>query len=345
MAEGTAEKKFHVLIQRQEIDDVQLALVSRIRILAEQGRVKVCCILIGKKDERAADELAHYGADTILFVDNPVLANYRADSSPFYVEALSQLLAGVRRGNIFCTDSLADRDLACRLASRLGAGLISGCVDLYRNESGSMLYDKPAYLSNIIDTVSCPGTALNIVTVKADAWEKVPAEIKKTPEIRTIQPRLESAGPVLETLDIVQADPSEIGLDEAMVIVTGGRGMGSAENFKLLYQLAELLGGTVAGSLGAVDEGWISRNRLVGQTGATVKPKLYIACGISGSIYHLMGMRDSKTIVAINKDRFAPIFKYADLGLVGDVLTLLPAIMASASNGELLMQGNRMNDA
>jgi len=327
MADNRSGKNLYLLIHQQDIDEAHLALISKVRMLAEQHEINVCCIKIGRADEKTASELALYGADSICFIQDPVLAKYSADSSEFYVEALAQLMGGEIPGNIFCCDSLADKDLAGRLAARLGAGLITGCVDLSRNEQGSMVYDKPAYLGRLIGTFTSPMTALDIITVKAGSLEKIPCDMEPSPEIRVFKPELDFIESSLKTLDRLKADPEQIGLDEASIIVSGGRGMASAENFKLLYQLAGLLGGTVAGSLGAVDEGWIPHSRLVGQTGSTVEPKLYIACGVSGSIYHLMGMRDSKTIVAINKDRFAPIFKYADLGMVGDAMTILPAII------------------
>ncbi len=301
-------------------------------MLADDLGEGVGCIAIGPAEEAAITELADYGADSVFFFDSPMPAASGGDSAAIYLEALATFIWSARPRKLLCTDSLADRDLACRLAARVGSALITGCVDLLLNEDGLIACDKPVYLGRLISTFACPDTSLEIVSVKAGSCTIAPCKVKKSPQIRIIEPEPNSAESPLKTIDIVKADPAQIGLDEAGIIVTGGRGMESAANFKLLYQLAGLLGGTVAGSLGAVDEGWVPRSRLVGQTGTTVAPKLYIACGVSGSIYHLMGMRDSKSIIAINKDRFAPIFKYADLGIVGDAMTVIPLIIDELKN-------------
>lgn len=327
MADHRSDKPFYVLIHQRDIDDTHLAVLTKVRVFAEQCGTHVCCIKIGRIEEKSANKLALYGADSICVIENAVPPRYRADSAACYVEALLQFIKRENPGKIFCSDSLADRDLACRLAARLQAGIITGCVDWSQFERESVTYDKPAYLGRLVSTFVCPKTSLDVITVKAGNLVKVPRERGNAPKVWKMKPEPGFIESPFKTLDMLKADPEMIGLDEAGIIVTGGRGMGSAENFKLLFQLAGLLGGTVAGSLGAVDEGWIPRSRLVGQTGTTVEPKLYVACGVSGSIYHLMGMRDSKKIVAINKDRFAPIFKYADLGVVGDAMTILPAII------------------
>lgn len=339
-------KDLYVLINQQDVEDTHLELVTKARMLADKLGGKVCCIIIGQSKEETANELANYGANSVYFLESPMFSKYCADSSGFYVEALSKLIESEKPRKIFCTDSLADRDLACRLAARMKAGLITGCVELSLGEDELMAYDKPAYLGRIINTLISHHTLPDIITVKAGVLEKAPCDVKRSPEVRVIKPELDSIKPPLKTLGIVKADPEQISLDEAGIIVTGGRGMGSAENFKLLDKLAGLLGGTVAGSLGAVDEGWVDRRKLVGQTGMTVEPKIYIACGVSGSIYHLMGMRDSKTIVAINRDRYAPIFKYADFGMVADAMKILPAIVDCLTKmAEKTANENKVSDA
>ena len=327
MADNAVGKDLYVLIHQQDIEDEHLELVTRARMLADELGIGVRCIGIGQAQEKTVDALAVYGADAVCFLDSPLLTTYSAASSVYYMEALAKVMEGERPREIFCSDSLAGRDLACRLAARMKSGLVTGCVDLSLDAEGAIVHEKPAYRGRINSTFSGTHAVPDITTVKPGALEKTPCEMKKSPEIQVINPELDSIRSLLETLGTFMADPGEIGLDEAGIIVTGGRGMGSAESFKLLYTLAGLIGATVAGSLGAVDEGWVPRSKLVGQTGTTVKPKLYIACGVSGSIYHLMGMRDSKAIIAINKDRYAPIFKYADFGIVGDAMAVLPLII------------------
>lgn len=346
MTDTAFGKDLYVLINQQDIEDAHLGLVTKVRMLADELGERVCCIGIGQANGETANELANYGANSVYFLESPMLSKYCADSSGFYVEALSKLIESEQPRKIFCTDSLAETDLACRLAARMKAGLITGCVELSLGEDELMAYDKPAYLGRIINTLISHHTLPDIITVKAGVLEKAPCDVKRSPQIRVIKPELDFSQSPLKTLGIVKADPEQISLDEAGIIVTGGRGMGSAENFKLLYELAGLLGGTVAGSLGAVDEGWVSRRKLVGQTGVTVEPKVYIACGVSGSIYHLMGMRDSRTIVAINKDRYAPIFKYADFGIVGDAMKILPSIVDRLTKiAQKTANGNKVSDA
>ena len=332
MVDQAFGKDLYVLINQQDIEDAHLELVTRARMLADELGENVCCIGIGQAKEETVKQLADYGADSICFLDSPRLSKYSADSSGFYVEALAKLIASEQPRKIFCSDGLADSDLACRLAARLKTSLITDCVDLSLGSDGLIAYDKPVYLGRIISTLVSHHRLPDIITIKSGVFEKTPCEVKNLPEIRFIKPEFDSIEFPLKTLDTVMAAPGQIGLDEAGIVVTGGRGMGSAENFKLLDTLAGLIGATVAGSLGAVDEAWLPRRKLVGQTGTTVKPKLYIACGVSGSIYHVMGMRDSKAIVAINKDRYAPIFKYADFGMVGDAMEILPLIIDCLKN-------------
>jgi electron transfer flavoprotein alpha subunit len=170
-----------------------------------------------------------------------------------------------------------------------------------------------------------------MVTVSPGIFEKKRSNFNRKGNVITVAPQFRQMETRLRVKGIVKADPEKIGLDEAEIIVSGGRGMGTAENFELIKGLAKSLGGVAGASLGAVDEELAPRKNLVGQTGMTVTPKLYVACGISGSIYHVLGMKDSDAIIAINKDCFAPIFKCADMGIVGDVLEILPAIIERLS--------------
>jgi electron transfer flavoprotein alpha subunit len=322
----TSPKNLFVLIGQEDLKDCYLELVTVVRKLADGLDEKVCCVTLGKVKASVVKELGDYGADKVFFINSPMLSHYSAETAEFYIESVSNLLEVERPRKLFFAHNQPGADLACRLAARMNVGLITGCVRLTLGEDKLIVYSKPTYEGRMLSTFVYPYSVLEIATVKSDIGEKEKYTENKTPEIQSVKPELDSITPRVKTLGIVKADPDEIGLDEADVIVTGGRGMGSAENFKILHKLAKLLGGTVAGSLAAVDEGWIPRKKLVGQTGMTVEPKLYIACGVSGSIYHLMGMRDSKAIIAINNDRYAPIFKYADFGIVGDVMEVIPSI-------------------
>ncbi len=327
MKSNGPSRDVYVLTLQWEVDAWQLELVGRARILADRLGKSVCCIGPGPADETAAGKLAACGADDVCFVDGPLPEHYCAGTSAFYVEAFAQILTNERPGKIFCPERPAEADLARRLAARLGFGLIAGCLDPVVSADGSVGFEKAAFQGRIACTFTRRPATPDMITFVPGGDEKPPEHAKRSARIRLLKAQLDSVHPALETLGVSRAAPDQISLQEADVIVAGGRGMGSAENFQLLDKLARLLGGTVAGSLGAVDEGWVPRRKLVGQTGTTVKPKLYIACGISGSIYHLMGMQNSRAVVAINRDRYAPIFKCADVGIVADAMEILPLVI------------------
>lgn len=311
--------------QRQgQVEDISLEALSSGRELADGIAEEVHAVVVGSNNEKLAQILASYGAKKVYFLDNPLLSEY---SPGLYVEALSKLFEDERPRIVICGASLIGRDLTPRLAARLKTGLVSECVSLAINEEGLLLQTKLTHGGKVASTIVCPASKPQIATLKPGVTEKRKPDITKKTEVIVISPQLNRREPRRRVKGFLKADPEKIGLDEAETVIAGGRGLGSAENFQLLNELAKSLGGAVAGSLGAVDEGWISRKKLVGQTGVTVTPKLYVACGISGSIYHVLGMRDSETIVAINKDRNAPIFKFSDIGLVGDVQEVIPAMI------------------
>jgi electron transfer flavoprotein alpha subunit len=218
------------------------------------------------------------------------------------------------------------RDLAPRVSARVGTGLVADCTKLEIDpETKNLSMTRPAFGGNIMATIICPNHRPQMATVRPGVMKAIEHTIENA-KAKVIEFKLVDLGEHknVEILEVVKSTASKVDIQEAKILVSGGRGMGGPENFKLLEDLAEALGGTVSASRASVDAGWISKDRQVGQTGKTVRPNLYIACGISGAIQHLAGMEESEVIIAINKDPSAPIFEVADYGVVGDVLKILP---------------------
>jgi electron transfer flavoprotein alpha subunit len=306
------------------LQDVSLEVMSEGRRIAEKLGEELCVVLVGSNIRDLADSLAFHGADKVYLVDTPLLSEY---CSELYVQVISALISGRGPNIVLCGATWIGRDLAARLAARLKTGLVSDCVSLNLSEEGLLLQTKPAYGGKVHVTVICPTARPQIATVRPGTMEIRRPRIAKRAELIKLSPELDTTQRRTKVVGFLHADPKTISVDEAEIIVAGGGGVGSAEGFEMLAELADVLGGSLAGSRVPVDKGWIPSERQIGQTGKTVAPKLYIACGISGSIYHNMGMRDSRLVVSINKDRNAPIFKISDVCLVGDLLEIVPAII------------------
>jgi electron transfer flavoprotein alpha subunit len=308
---------------RGRLEDVSLEILSRARELADELGAEVSAAVVGSNSQELARALTSQGADKVYLLDSPLLLEYRAE---LYVEVLSKHWEDEKPEIVLCGATLIGRDLAARLAARLKTGLISECISLALNDEGLLLGTKLTHGGKVSSTLVCPASKPQMATVKPGVMAKARPDPTRKLEVMVITPQLSQKEPRTRVIGSLKADPKNISLDEAEVIVSGGKGAGSRENFRLVEELAKRLAGVVSGSLEAVDHGWLPRHKLVGQTGTSVAPKLYIACGISGSIYHVLGMRESKTIMAINKDRNAPIFKVADVIIVGDLSEIIPAI-------------------
>jgi len=322
----SSEKSVWVIAEHSEghIDEVSAEVLNCGRKLADDLDGNVIAVAVGSNSQTLAETMGSYGADKVFLLHGALLLEYRAE---FYVEALAELFTDKNPEIVICGATPIGRDMAPRLAARLGTGLISDCIGLTLNEEGLLLGSKLTYGGRITSTIVCPDTKPQIATLKPGVISMSRPVDTRKPEINVITPQLNDKRLRTRAKRFIRADPETIGLDEADIIVAGGRGVGSQANFRLLEELAKYLGGVVAGSLGAVDEGWLPRRKLVGQTGTTVSPRLYLACGISGSIYHVLGMRDSEFIIAIDKDPNAPIFKVADISIIGDVCDVVPAII------------------
>ncbi|MFH0839215.1 MAG: FAD-binding protein [Candidatus Omnitrophota bacterium] len=310
--------------KKSVIQSISYELLGEGRKLADKLKVHLGAVLLGDKVSSLADELIGRGADKVYVIDSPLLKNYLDEP---YTSALVNLIKEYKPEILLCGATSMGRSLISRVAVTLGTGLTADCTGLdIDSEKKLLLQTRPAFGGNIMATIICPNVRPQMATVRHKVMKealfvhgrKGDVIIKKYPD-RTYAART-------KLLNIIEELESTVNLAEADIIVSGGRGLQKAENFTLLQELALVLGGAVGASRSAVDSGWIPYSHQVGQTGKTVCPKLYIACGISGQIQHLAGMQSSDIIVAINKDPYAPIFKVATYGIVGDLFEVVPAL-------------------
>lgn len=306
------------------IQSISFELLGEGKKLAKKLGGKLCAVILGSGIESKADVLAHRGADKIYIVDSPHLKSYLDDP---YTNVLIELVKEYKPDVLLCGATTIGRSLISRVAVKVDAGLTADCTGLDIDEKERLLLQtRPAFGGNIMATIITPNHRPQMATVRhkvmkdAEVDKSHKAEIiKKTYPDNILKSRT-------KLLDIVEEIEQTVNLAEADIIVSGGRGLGSPENFSIIKELAKVLSGAVGASRSAVDAGWMPYSHQVGQTGKTVCPKLYIACGISGQIQHLIGMQSSKVIVAVNKDPDAPIFKVATYGIIGDLFEVVPAI-------------------
>ena len=315
------------------IADVSLQLVCKGRELARELGVKTEAVLLGAEVEDAVPRLHHYGCDTVYLAEDAALKTYTA--SP-YTRIIVDLVRA-NTPNIFLFGaSHVGRSLAPRVASCLQAGLTADCTDLRIDDfedkaSKKVLHDKlmqirPAFGGNIIATIVNSWQDPQMVTVREGVMPLTEPDEKRTGETIRVPVKLEPEDTLVDVIERERSE-SQVNLTQSQVIVSGGYGVGSKENFDLVVQLADALGGGVGASRAAVDAGWVDHDHQVGQTGVTVRPRLYIACGISGSVQHRAGMAESSKIVAVNSDPEAPIFSIADYGIVGDLNDVIPKMI------------------
>jgi electron transfer flavoprotein alpha subunit len=298
-----------------------LEAVSEARRLADTTGVGVASVAIGPGAPAAAAELAAFGADRVHVYGDGALAAY---STEVYARALAQAIDREKPSVVLLPFTALGKDLAPRVAARLGAGLVSDCVSLAQKD-GQLEARRPMYAGKAFATVRCEGEP-QMATLRPNVFALGPRDAARKAEV--IEGKIDAAARARVTA-VVAASEGKVELSEAQVIVSGGRGLKGPEHFHLVQELGQAFGAAVGASRAVVDAGWVDHHMQVGQTGKTVSPTLYIACGISGAIQHLAGMSSSKYIVAINKDADAPIFKVADYGIVGDVFLILPRLTAA----------------
>jgi electron transfer flavoprotein alpha subunit len=340
--------------------NVALELVGEGRRLAREIGIgtKVSAVLIGDGISGLAQECFEYGADNAYLLEDTLLKNYTTDG---YTKVLTDAIRKYKPEIVIFGATHIGRDLAPRVAARLNTGLTADCTrldvkvssyidyavknttldtsDLDPNsEDKGLKQTRPAFGGNLMATIICPKTRPQMSTVRPGVMTKRERNPQATGEIITVSPAIAETDIRTQILDIVKSAKELVSLTDADIICSGGRGLGDASGFELIKKFADKVGGVVGSSRAAVDAGWIDHSHQVGQTGTTVKPKIYFACGISGAIQHLAGMQTSELIVAINKDPSAPIFEVADYGIVGDLYKIIPEIIEEWDNAETLYE-------
>lgn len=304
---------------------VSVELLGEGRKLAKDVGCELCAVLCGSNVEALAGELFEYGADKVYCADAPELGQYTTDA---YTKTIYEAIMEYKPEIVLLGATHIGRDLGPCLAVKCGTGLTADCtrLEIDPNTRGIM-QTRPAFGGNLMATIVCPNHRPQMSTVRPGVMEKAERTPGRTGELVKLDVCFKASDIRTKVLEVVKSAKEAVSLTDAEVIVSGGMGLGSPEGFELLKKLADRFGGTIASSRAAVDEGWIDHAYQVGQTGTTVKPKIYFACGISGAIQHVAGMQNAGLIVAINTNENAPIFDIADIGIVGDLYKVIPAIM------------------
>jgi electron transfer flavoprotein alpha subunit len=304
------------------IRKITFELLSQGRKIAGKTGEELVAVLLGSGVEKLTDRLAEY-ADRVFWVDDPALARYTTDA---YATVLTNLLKEHQPSIFLCGSTVTGKDLSPRIATRLQTGLATDCTGISVGDDGVMIARRPVYAGKAFIDVTYPAGRPQMASVRPNVLEMVQPEGGKKGSVVKVEVKIDPASLRTAVLEVVKSAAARVDLTEAQIIVSGGRGMKGAENFKVLEELADAIRATVGASRAAVDSGWRDHGDQVGQTGKVVTPNLYIACGISGAIQHLAGMGSSKIIVAINKDPDAPIFQKADYGIVEDLFKVIPVL-------------------
>ena len=335
-------KDVYVFAQQvdNEISPIAFELLGKAKDLANDLNEKVVAVLLGHNVKDLAAQLGAYGADKVIVVDDKELEVYRTEP---YTHALASVINEYKPEIMLVGATAIGRDLGPTVSARVKTGLTADCTSLEigdfplvaapgkesEQKHNQLLMTRPAFGGNTIATIACPDNRPQMATVRPGVMQKIAPIAGAKANVVEFNPGFTPNNRYVEILNVVKAVKSTANIMEAKILVSGGRGVGSKENFKLLEDLAEVLGGTVSCSRAVVENGWLPVDLQVGQTGKTVRPQIYFAIGISGAIQHVAGMEDSDLIIAINKDEDAPIFDVADYGLVGDLNKIVPALTAA----------------
>lgn len=310
--------------KKGEVQSIAYELLGEGKKLASKLGGKLCAVILGENVKKKTEELFSRGADIVYLVDSPKLAHYQDDP---YTKVLVELIRKYKPEVLLSGATIIGRSLIARVAIHVNTGLTADCTGLDIDEKERLLLQtRPAFGGNIMATIITPNHRPQMATVRHKVMKEAEADTGRRGELVEEKYSDEILSTRTKFIDIVEELEETVNLAEADIIVSGGRGVGSPENFKIIRELALVLGGAVGASRSAVDADWIPYSHQVGQTGKTVCPKIYIACGISGQIQHLIGMQSSKIIIAINKDPDAPIFKIATYGIVADLFQVVPAL-------------------
>lgn len=306
------------------IDTVSYELLGEGRKLAEMLQEELCAVLIGHNIKEKANQLIFHGADKVYVADNELLNDFQ-DSA--YAKVMFNLVQLYKPSILLGGATTIGRSLLPKLAVMLPTGLTADCTGLDIDiEKRLLMQTRPAFGGNIMATIVCPDYRPQMSTVRPRVMKKLPEDTSRKGEIIVVDVPLTKRDIMTKVIEFVKDTTTHVNLHDADIIVSGGRGLKGPENFRLIQDLADVLGGAVGSSRAAVDAGWIPYSHQVGQTGKTVAPKIYFACGISGAIQHQVGMRTSDVVIAINKDSHAPIFQIATYGIVGDLFQVVPVL-------------------
>lgn len=318
-------KNVYVFVEQREgvIQNVGLELLGKARELADALNEKVYAMLLGHDLTTQAQECIAYGADTVLRVDAPELATYVTEP---YAQAIYQIIRDNKPSIVLIGATTIGRDLGPRLSARVETGLTADCTGLEVSEERDLLMTRPAFGGNLMATIICKEHRPQMSTVRPGVMRMGQRDENRKGTIEDVKINFDKSKFRVRVLETVKQTKNLVDITEAHDIVSGGRGVGNAEGFDMLRAMANTIGAEVSASRAMVDAGVLGHERQVGQTGKTVRPDLYFAMGISGAIQHLAGMEESEYIIAINKDKFAPIFNVADLGIVGDVRKIVPLL-------------------
>ena len=318
-----------------EISSIAFELIGKGKSLANDLNTEVTAVLVGSGVKNLCDELAAYGADKVILVDDPELKDYKTEP---YTHALASVIEKYKPEIFLVGATAIGRDLGPRVSARIHTGLTADCTQLdigdfpmnpipgKEQKHNQLLMTRPAFGGNTIATIACPDFRPQMATVRPGVMQKLPKVEGAKANVEEFNPGFTPDHKYVEILEVVKNVCNIVDIMDANILISGGRGVGCAENFKLLEDLAAAIGGTVSCSRAVVDAGWKPKDLQVGQTGKTVRPNVYFAIGISGAIQHLAGMEESDIIIAINKDESAPIFDVADYGIVGDVTKIVPML-------------------
>ncbi|MCR5668871.1 MAG: electron transfer flavoprotein subunit alpha/FixB family protein [Lachnospiraceae bacterium] len=323
-----------------ELGSIAFELIGKGKELAEDLGTEVTAVLLGSNIRGLADQLAEYGADHVIVVDDPKLETYRTEP---YAQALAGVINEYKPEIMLVGATAIGRDLGPTVSARVKTGLTADCTSLEigqfplnapadKAKQNQLLMTRPAFGGNTIATIACPDNRPQMATVRPGVMLKRERQVGAKADIIDFKPDLTENNKYVEILNIVKDVKETVNIADAKILVSGGRGVGSPENFKLLDDLAAAIGGTVSCSRAVVDAGWKPKDLQVGQTGQTVRPNVYFAIGISGAIQHTAGMEESDIIIAINKDETAPIFDVADYGIVGDLNKIVPMLTEALKN-------------
>lgn len=321
----TQYKDVYVFIEQRDgkIQNVAFELLGEARELADKLGEKVVAILVGHDMKGLAEECIAYGADEVVVADSPELEVYTTEP---YAQAIHQIIEERKPSIVLFGATTIGRDLGPRLSARVGTGLTADCTGLEISEERDLMMTRPAFGGNLMATIVCKDHRPQMSTVRPGVMRMKERDASRKGSIEKIKINFKPEKFRVRVIETVKEAKEKVDITEARILVSGGRGVGSADGFDKLRDLAGELGAEVSSSRAMVDAGVISHDRQVGQTGKTVRPDVYFALGISGAIQHLAGMEESEMIIAINKDKFAPIFSVADIGIVGDVHKIIPLL-------------------